>query len=241
MTTKPHAIQVPRYPIRRRFVQFLGRIAIRLICDFKVTGIENVPEDEAILFVCNHFNYADPAPAIITLPWYTEYIAGTERPQAPPLLKMLPELWTVCKVRRGTGSRDAFTAAKAILDQGGKLVIFIEGGAWADVLRPPRPGASFMAVNSDCRVIPVALMGVETLFNLFRTGRRGKITMDIGQPYGPLTVSGRGRERREQLNEHSEAMMQKLVEMLPPEKHGVYSDDPVLRAEAEKVAAFPWD
>ncbi len=35
--------------------------------------------------------------------------------------------------------------------------------------------------------------------------------------------------------------MQRIADLLPEEKRGVYSSDPAVREAAENVAAFPWD
>jgi hypothetical protein len=67
------------------------------------------------------------------------------------------------------------------------------------------------------------------------------VTVRIGRPFGPFTVTGRGKERREQLDAIGHEIMQQIAALLPPEKHGIYSTDPTIRAEAEAVAAFPWN
>lgn len=35
--------------------------------------------------------------------------------------------------------------------------------------------------------------------------------------------------------------MQRIAELLPEEKRGVYSSDPAVRAAAKSVSAFPWE
>ena len=79
------------------------------------------------------------------------------------------------------------------------------------------------------------------IFPELRRGRRTTIMIRIGRPFGPYTISGRGRERREQLDAIGHDIMQHIADLLPPDKRGVYSSDPAIRAAAEAVAAYPWD
>jgi hypothetical protein len=70
--------------------------------------------------------------------------------------------------------------------------------------------------------------------------RRAKITVKIGKPYKPVAVTGKGRERRRQLDELGHEMMGKIAELIPPEKRGHYSDDPEVREAAKGTEIYPW-
>ena len=118
--------------------------------------------------------------------------------------------------------------------------IFPEGGAWAQVLRPPRPGVAYIATRSKVSIIPVGIVGLENLFPL-RIINRPVIKINIGEPFGPFEVKGRGRERRERLDEIGHAIMEKIAEQLPEDFRGRYSDDPAIREAAKPFEAYPWD
>ena len=62
-----------------------------------------------------------------------------------------------------------------------------------------------------------------------------------GKPFGPFQVTGRGRERRDQLDEIGHTIMREIAELLPEELRGSYSDDPALREAAKAFEAYPWD
>lgn len=234
----------PRFPVRRRIFKLIGYFLFKIITrDLRVIGRENIPTTGPIIIVGNHFSWADPAVMIRLLPWPLEFLAGTVTPNAPnKFMAALPNLWGVYKVQRGTGSRYAFNAASAIMTQNGILVIFPEGGSWAEVLRPARPGVPMIAATSGAQILPVGLDGVPEVFRTF--GRifykRKTITVRIGKPIGPFTVEGRGKERRQQLDAIGNTIMEAIAELLPPEKRGVFSDDPKLIEEAQKVADYPW-
>ncbi|MCA9923879.1 MAG: 1-acyl-sn-glycerol-3-phosphate acyltransferase [Anaerolineales bacterium] len=218
----------------------LARFLLGTLSRLEVIGQENVPKSGPLIVVANHFNHADVAAAIVAIDRPMEFLGGNQLVFAPPLLKWLPSAWGYYRVRRGAVSRDAMHAATAVLAQNGFLMIFPEGGAWADVLRPARPGTAFIADRTDARLLPIGLDGIPNIFSALRNRQRAKITIRIGKPFGPLKAEGRGRARREMLNAMGDTIMQHIAELLPPERRGVYSDDPALRAEAEKVADYPF-
>ena len=241
MSDIPAEFRYPHRPAFRRFLRWLARLTLKTLTQFEVVGEENIPENGPFLVVGNHFNFADPVAVLAALPQPLEFFAGTQRPAAPLVAKWLPELWKVYLVERGTGSRYALKAAEYVMQQNGILGIFPEGGAWAQVLRPARPGTAYVATRTSVPILPIGLTGMPDIFPALGQGRRTKVTVRIGRPFGPFTVTGRGKERREQLDAIGHEIMQQIAALLPPEKHGIYSADPAIRAEAEAVAAFPWD
>ena len=241
MSEIPAEFRYPHRPTFRRFLRWMARLALKTLTHFEVIGQENIPQSGPFLVVGNHFNFADPVAVLAVLPQPLEFFAGTQRPSAPLIAKWIPELWKVYLVERGTSSRYALTAAEYVMRQNGVLGIFPEGGAWAQVLRPARPGTAYVATRTGVPILPVGIHGMPDIFPALRRGERTKLTVRFGRPFGPFKVTGRGRERREQLDEIGHEIMRHIAALIPPEKHGIYSADPAIRAEAQAVAAFPWD
>ncbi len=230
----------PRRRIRRYLMRRLGRFLLGTLSHLEIIGLENVPKEGPLIVVANHFNATDVAAMIVAIDRPMEFLGGNQLVFAPTLLKWLPSLWGFYRVHRGAVSRDAIHASTAVLAQNGFLMIFPEAGAWADVLRPARPGTAFIADRTGARLLPVGLDGMINIFPALGKRQRAKVTIRIGKPFGPLKAEGRGRARREKLNAIGDTIMQHIAELLPPERRGMYSDDPVLRAEAEKVAEYPF-
>jgi 1-acyl-sn-glycerol-3-phosphate acyltransferase len=232
-----------RYP-RRRPVRFVLRQLIRLgfglLSELRIIGQENVPATGPLIVVANHFNFADPAAVIRATPWPLDFFGGFQMPDAPPLLEWLPELWGIYKVRRGAASLSAMRAAKAILSQNGVLGIFPEGGSWAQVLRPARPGTAYVAVHTGVPILPIGLDGLVDLVPSLRQGRRAKVTIRIGKPFGPFETQARGLALRQELEVMGDEIMRRIAELLPPERRGVYSADPRIRAAAQEAAEYPY-
>jgi 1-acyl-sn-glycerol-3-phosphate acyltransferase len=233
-------IKYPRRVIMRRFLKFLSSAAFAILCDFQIEGKENLPDKGPLLVIANHFSFIDPVALIRTLPYPIEFVGGAVFPHAPKLVKFLPQLWGYYPVFRGTGSRFAIRAAEEILKQNGVLGIMPEGGSWAEVLRPARPGAAYLASLTGVKVLPLGIYGLNSIFPI-QVGKRPKAVVKIGKPVGPFTAPGRGRERREQLDQIGKELMKAIAAQLPDSYRGFLADDPSTREAALGTEEYPWE
>lgn len=222
----------------RRFMQGLAKFAFWLLTDLTIEGQENFPAKGPLLMVGNHFSMVDIAAFVRAAPYPVEFIGGAVFANAPKFLAFLPRMWGYLPVFRGTGSHFALKEAEKVLNKDGVLAIFPEGGSHARMLRKPRPGPAWLAARTGARFLPIGLVGMDEVFSSLAKFKRHKVVIRIGKPIGPFTVDSKGRESREKLNEIGDLVMQKIADLIPPEKRGYLSDDPKLRAE---VVEFPWD
>ena len=233
-------ITYPRRVAIRRFLKFLAKGAFSLLCDLEIQGKENLPESGPLLVIANHFSFIDPVAVLRTLPYPIEFVGGAVFPHAPMLVKAIPKWWGYYPVFRGTGSRFALRAAEEILKQDGVLGIMPEGGSWAEVLRPARPGAAFLAAQTGARVLPLGICGLNDIFPV-QLGNRPKAVVKIGKPVGPFLVTGKGRERRQQLDQIGLELMKSIAALIPDQYRGFLADDPEIRRKAMGTEVYPWE
>ncbi len=239
--TSSETYTTPGRQFLRRILQALSVPAFGLLTDLEITGLENIPKTGPLIMVGNHFSFIDPVCFVRLAPWPLEFVGGANMPHAPWWAKLFPTLWGYHPLYRGTGATDSLKAAVNLLNRGGILGIFPEAGNWATVLRPARPGTAFIASLSGAPLLPVGLVGLNDVFPTLRKGRRAKIQFNIGKSFGPFNTTGRGREKREQLDEIGHEIMRHIAELIPPEKRGHYSDDPAIREAAKGTEIYPWD
>ncbi len=237
----PEEFKYPRRQLMRSFVHRATQALFAILTDFHLIGAENFPKEGPLLVVANHFSFVDPMAMVRIAPWPMEFLGGFRTPNASPLLSWLRELWGYYPVFRGTGSTLALRASDAVMRQSGILGVFPEGTSAAAVLRPPRPGVALIAARTGARILPVGLDGFIDVLPRLVKGKRARVSVHVGKPFGPFVASGRGRERRDYLEKIGHEIMQHIAELLPAERRGHYSDDPAIRAAAQGTEYYPFD
>ena len=233
-------IPYPRRQFIRKVLKSGVALAFSVLTDVEVIGKENLPPEGPLLVVGNHFHFLDPLTFIHSLPYPLEFVGGAKMPNAPGATHFLQRMFGVIPTARGTASRDTLHGAESILRQNGVLGIFPEGGSWATVLRPPRPGTAFLAWRTTARILPIGIDGTVGFFKRLRKGQRAHITINIGKPYGPVNNNPSARPSRDDLEEVGHDIMRHIAALIPAERRGFYSDDPAIRAAARGTEIYPW-
>ncbi|MEL6474279.1 MAG: lysophospholipid acyltransferase family protein [Pseudomonadota bacterium] len=233
----PYAIKYPRRRLVRYTLRTLAGLAIRLFGRLSVSGLENIPKSGPVVLAANHFAFIDPPLVLRASPRLVEFVGGARNPGAPGWTPSFPAMWGVIRAYRGTFSRSTLDQSIGVLEQGGVLGIFPEGGNWATVLRPARPGAAFIAIHTGAPIVPVSITGAVGF--LGKQSRKASVTFHpaILPPSTTLT----GRARRVALDAFGDEIMARIASGLPDADRGKFSSCPEARAAAEAVSAYPFD
>jgi 1-acyl-sn-glycerol-3-phosphate acyltransferase len=232
-------IKYPRRRVIRAILKSGIATAFGIMADFQVEGRENLPKSGPLLVVANHFHFLDPVALIHTAPWPLEFVGGARTPNAPATLGWINKLFGVIPTYRGTGSRETLLNAEEILKQNGVLAIFPEGGSWAQVLRPPRPGTAFLAWRTKSPILPIGLDDLVGFFQRVKFGQKATIKVKFGKPFGPMAASDGSRPGREELEKIGHDIMREISYLLPPERQGYYSPNPAIREAAREQKYTP--
>ncbi len=126
----------------------------------KVHGKENVPPEGPIIVAPNHRAYFDPPVvgyALAVKPNQREahFLAKEDLWKFKPFGKLL-EFLNAIPLRRSAQARTALMHAIDILNRGGAIVIFPEGGRnkTQEDLLPFKLGVSFLAIHTGAKVVP---------------------------------------------------------------------------------------
>ncbi len=191
------------------------RVLIRVICRYRVYGLDRVPETGPLLIVANHLSWYDPILLGIVLHRRVWFFTKAEIFRWP-LIGKLCELTGQIPVRRGESDRAALEKGLAYLKEGRALCIYPEGTVERKAaMIPARSGVAMVAMRSRATVLPVALEGTRRLFP--------RLTVKIGEPYNPVLPSDVPRKVGLQRITHE--IMFRIANMLPPEQRGVYASE----------------
>jgi 1-acyl-sn-glycerol-3-phosphate acyltransferase len=142
--------------------------------------LNNVPADGPCILAPNHFSFLDHFFLAVYLRRKVHFMAKSQLFKLP----MWPifNYGGVFPVRRGHADEEAFKTARAILDRGDIVVMYLEGGRsrTAD-LGTPRPGVGKLALETGVPVVPVAIAGSEKTRN-WKRGQFPKISVRFGAP-----------------------------------------------------------
>lgn len=195
-------------------------VLTHLVCRYRVSGREHVPQNGPLLVVANHLSWYDPLLLGVTLPrrvwFYTKAEIFTW-----PVVGWLVRYTGQISVHRGEADRAALEKALAYLREGKALVIFPEG----TVERQERmiaayTGVALLAVRSGATILPVAHSGTRHILRSLHWWFP-RVTVRIGTPYVPSLPAGTTRKAGLQLI--TQEIMEQIAEMLPPEQRGVYA------------------
>lgn len=229
-----------KYPRKRRLRWILRKtigFLVNRLGELEIEGLENIPETGPVIIAANHFNFVDPPLLIFTTPRMVEFIGGAQRPNSPFWAKQIPKWYGFIHAFRGGYGRSTFRQSLDILKQDGVLGIFPEGGSWATLLRPARPGLAYLASKSGAPVVPISIIGAENLIG----GKKQPVKIIYHEPVPAPVITTAGAERREALDAFSFKVMSRIASGLPDDQRGAHSTSPEARAAAEAVSAYPFD
>lgn len=154
--------------------------------DFKVTGLENIPEDGPAVLCPNHLAAIDSFLLPAALPRGITYVGKAEYLDDWKTAKLFPALGMIPIDRRGGNhAASALSAARQVLDRGGLFGIYPEGTrSRSGKLHKGHTGAARLAIESGAPIIPIGMIGTPEIQppgqsrpNFFRP-----VEINIGKP-----------------------------------------------------------
>lgn len=173
-----------------RIVQFILK-GVGFLAGARTTfiGEENVPKDEAVLYVANHRSMVDIVLTYAKCPGLTGYIAKDGVNKVPALRAWMKRLH--CEFLNRDDIKQGLNVILSAIDKvknGISIFIFPEGTRNRDkddstTLLPFKDGSFKIAQKTGCKIIPVAITGTNKIFeDQFPWARKGKVIIEYGEP-----------------------------------------------------------
>lgn len=207
-----------KYRLIRGVVAFLFHLAARI----EVIGLENFPQEGALILALNHISRLDSALIGIVAPRHVYAFAATKY-KSYPLFNWILEAAGAIWVRRTDFDREALLKAIDLLKQGETLGIAPEGTrSRTGTLQPGKAGVAFMAARTGATILPMGITGTQHMARDLKRLRRMRVRVVFGEPF---RLPKEGRLSSEELQEATTLIMRRIAALLPPEYRGVYAED----------------
>ena len=161
----------------------LVRIALWIAYSgYKIKGIENIPTKGPLIIASTHLSYLDPIILSAFIPRDLFYFAKKELFRNFVFSKLITKFGAISIDREGF-TRRSFEVGNKILESQKCIVIFPEGGILQERKELKiKPGLGMMSTLNNTPILPVAIKGSDTLFNLktFLTDRI-KLSLNFGE------------------------------------------------------------
>src|SRR6476619_2532853 len=176
-------------------VRILVSLPTLLIYRTRAVGRENVPRTGPLILAPNHFSQMDHFFIGLYLRRKIRFMAKSQM-FGTPVLTYIYKHGGVIPIRRGHHDEEAFTTAFTVLDQGGMLLIYAEGGrSRSGELGEPKRGVGRLALESGAPVVPVAIYGSASVRRWKRL-RFPRVTVEYGEPLSFPQEESPSRERQ---------------------------------------------
>ena len=193
--------------------------AILSICkvDVHAEGLENIPKDEAVLFVGNHRSDFDIVVAYSLMENVTGFISKDNLAKIPTLKLWMEELHCLF-LDRDNLKQNLKVIIEAIqeIKRGISFWIYPEGtrakGKSEEELLPFKEGSFKLAEKTGCKIIPVAMINTRKIFEeQFPFIKSTKVYVRFGEP---ILLSELSEEDRKRIGKYTEEKVLSMIREL---------------------------
>ncbi len=177
-----------------------------------VIGEENVPKDQAVLYVGNHNSYFDILLTYSRCPRLTGYIAKIEMLRYPLLRDWMKALYCLFLDRENmkAGLKTILQGIEYIKN-GISICVFPEGTRnRTDKMLPFKEGSMKMAEKTGCLIIPMAISNSAEIFERHIPFIKSThVILEYGAPIDPKTLS---KEEKKFLGSYTQRIIQEMLD-----------------------------
>ena len=184
-------------------------------CHVTVKGMENVPKDEAVLYIGNHRSYFDVVLTYARCPGLTSYMAKKEVARVPLLSTWMRFLHCLFLDRKDIKQGlKTILAAIDLIKNGISVCIFPEGtrstGPEQTELLPFHEGSFKVATKTDCLIVPMAITNTSRVFeDHIPFIRSTDVVIEYGKPFRPSELT---KEQKKGIGGYTRGIIQEMVQ-----------------------------
>lgn len=177
----------------------------------EVKGIDNVPKEEAVLYVSNHRSYFDILVGYTSVPTLTGYVAKKEMRKLP-FISIWMKYLNCLFLDRDNVREGLKTILEGVehIKNGYSIFISPEGTrSQGSEMLPFKEGSFKMAEKTGCAIIPVAISNTDNIFeNHMPFIKRAHVIIEFGKPIYPKELE---EDKRKFLGVYVQSMVKEML------------------------------
>lgn len=177
----------------------------------EVKGIDNVPKEEAVLYVSNHRSYFDILVGYTSVPTLTGFVAKKEMRKLP-FISIWMKYLNCLFLDRDNVREGLKTILEGVehIKNGYSIFISPEGTrSQGSEMLPFKEGSFKMAEKTGCAIIPVAISNTDNIFeNHMPFIKRAHVIIEFGKPIYPKELE---EDKRKFLGVYVQSMVKEML------------------------------
>jgi 1-acyl-sn-glycerol-3-phosphate acyltransferase len=201
------------YELTRFLTSLYGYTFLRA----RAISVENVPGTGGVILAPNHFSFMDHFLMGCYIRRKVRFMAKSQLFKGP--MQFIYTHGGVFPVRRGARDEETFITARTILDRGGAITMYCEGGRsrTGKVSEEAKRGIGRLALETGAPVVPIAIHGSSRIRNWKRL-QFPKVTIQYGEPIAWEAIADPTREQQQAVADQILIEIRRLYAGL--EEHG---------------------
>lgn len=209
-------VKYPRRVLIRGGMTTLGRGLLSLLANVKINGGERLPKKGPVILAGNHAAVLEAVMMAVYSPEMVEFLGNGDIP-FDPKYAFIVKAYDLIPVNRGNLDRQALNTAVSILQQGGILGIFPEGGIWNAGQMQAQIGAAWLSYRAQAPIIPIGFGGIQDGLQQAVKLKRPTLVMNVGEEIPPVSVGQEGESMKAVLERSAQQLLEKIKALVPEE------------------------
>lgn len=197
----------------RRVIHRAAHLSLRFFTRTTIAGGENIPSSGPYIVAGNHRGIMEVAVMLAAIPDPIDIIGAGDIP-LDRRYRYFAHWYGFIPYHRGLLDRKALQTARAILEAGGVVGIFPEGGIWKTSRKGVQRGVGWLSLKTGAPVVPVGFGGVTEGIHRTITFQHPRFEAHIGPSLFPEKVASTSTPRKA-MEEISDLVMTRVDHLVP--------------------------
>lgn len=165
MSIRVHSRLIKYMRLRWKIGRVISLVLAKILFGFRVYGQSNLLKNSGQILASNHCSHLDPFLVGLASEQETYFMAKQELFKISKFFTWLIKFFNAIPLDRNAQAKQALNQCASFLQQKKPVVIFPEGTRNKNNgLLPFKPGIGFLAITNQVPIIPVAIIGVRSLW-----------------------------------------------------------------------------